>query len=121
MERLASIQPLPRGERLASIAGVFVMSEKRRELMLQWSFRYTWAWQTVARAFNSKEEAVRMIAAWRAHAAPLRKAREERRALRVMLREYGRHQHGCLQEISAEYLCECGWSDVRTVMQGDAK
>lgn len=93
MQRLASIQPLPRGERLANIAGVFKMTEARRTLMLQWAWRTNALgsrstvaailWSLASRALNSENESVRNIARWRDYAAPLRKTREENRRLRA--------------------------------------
>lgn len=105
MERLSSIQPMPRGERLANIAGVFKMTEARRTLMLQWAWRTNALgsrstvaailWSLASRALNSENEFARNIVRWRAYAAPLRKAREDRKVLRALFYE-------TVSEMSAE-------------------
>jgi hypothetical protein len=50
--------------------------------------------------------------------------------LRALLREYGRHQHGCSAEFNGQagmvqprppYPCRCGWDEAEKTLEGRAR
>lgn len=99
MSRLLSIQPLPRGDRLA-----------RYDLSCGPPVREP-LWHILAWQSDLVSGCIGVASHVRRAAWPLRRAREQRWVLRVLLKRYGSHKSECSSVCST--VCDCGWDRVR--------